>query len=100
MATGKRGGGTGSHTANGVCSTMKAPFGKAANSTTGTGPGIDNRNKAPFDKPKAMGGGGIPERFYDTGMKAKVPGSSSAGASSVIGITKRNPSARRFQNPK
>ena len=54
------------------------------------------QNKAPFEKPASMGGGGIPTKFFD-GMSAKAATTSNAGASSVIGITKRNPSERRFK---
>ena len=99
MATGKRGGGPGSHTNGCVTSPMKAPFGKATNQRTGSSAGIDGRNKEPFSKPHSMGNGSIPTRFFDTSMSSKMPGSSSAGASSVIGITKRNPAERRFKNP-
>lgn len=97
MATGKRGAGPGSYSKNGVNCTMNAPFSKSANAKTGSSAGIDGQNKAPFDKPQSLGGGGIPTRFYDTSMSPKPAKSSSAGASSVIGITKRNPSERRFK---
>ena len=100
MAAGKRGGGPGSQTKNGVVGTMAAPFSKSASARTGSAAGIDGRNKAPFDKPQSMGGGSIPTRFFDTSMSAKPATTSSAGASSVIGITKRNPSERRFKNAK
>lgn len=101
MATGKRGGGPGSYTQNGVTCTMDAPFDKAANAKTGSSAGIDGQNKAPFNKPQSMGNGSIPTRFFDTSMSARPAASaSSAGASSVIGITKRNPSERRFKNAK
>ena len=99
MATGTRGGGPGSYSQNGVRCTMDAPFDKSASAKTGTGPGLDGQNKAPFNKPQSMGGGSIPTRFFDTSMSAKpANGSSSAGASSVLGITKRNPSERRFKH--
>ena len=101
MATGKRGGGPGTYTDNGVVCTMNPPFDKAANSKTGSSAGIDGRNKAPFDKPQSMGGGSIPTRFFDTSMSARSAAStSSAGASSLIGITKRNVGDRRFKNEK
>ena len=99
MAAGNRGGGPGSQTKNGVVRTMNAPFGKSASARTGSSSGIDGQNKAPFNKPQSMGGGSIPTRFFDTSMSAKpATGTSSAGASSPVGITKRNPSERRFKN--
>jgi hypothetical protein len=75
---------------------MDPPFDKAANAKQGVGGGTYGANKAPFDKAQSMGGGGIPTKFFD-GMAAKKATTSSAGASSVIGITKRNPSERRFK---
>ncbi len=89
----------GTYVDNGVRCTLKPPFDKAANSKQGVGGGQYNANKAPFEKPAAMGGGGIPTKFFD-GMSAKPAQTSNAGASSVIGITKRNPSERRFKNAK
>lgn len=100
MATGKRGAGPGAYTQNGVNCTMDAPFDKAASAKTGTGAGIDGRNKDPFDKPQSMAGGSIPTRFFDTSMSAKPATTSNAGASSIIGITKRNVGDRRFTNAK
>jgi hypothetical protein len=96
MASVKRGGGKGTYTENGVVCTMGAPFNKAARAKEGVGGGQYNANKAPFEKPASMGGGGIPTKFFD-GMSAKAATTSNAGASSVIGITKRNPSERRFK---
>lgn len=96
MPTGKRGGGPGTYTENGVVCTMGAPFKKAAGQREGVGGGIYDKNKAPFDKPHDTGSGGIPLKFFD-GMSEKAATTSSAGASSVIGITKRNPSERRFK---
>lgn len=99
MATSKRA--PGSYSQNGVRGTMDAPFDKSMSAKSGTGAGIDGQNKAPFDKPQSMGGGGIPTRFFDTSMSAKsASGTSSAGASSLVGITKRNPTERRFKNAK
>jgi len=99
MATGKRGGGPGTYTDNGVICTMHPPFGQAASQKQGVGGGRYGSNKAPFDKGQSMGGGSIPTKFFD-GMSANEATTSNAGASSVIGITKRNPSERRFKNAK
>ncbi len=99
MAAVKRGVGPGAYVENGVVCTLGAPFDKAAKAKEGVGGGQYNANKAPFEKSASMGGGGIPTKFYD-GMKATVAKTSDAGASSVIGITKRNPTERRFKNEK
>lgn len=96
MATGKRGAGPGSYSKNGVNCTMNAPFAKAGSGRQGSA----GANHAPFDKPQSLGGGGIPMKFFDTSMPMKKATTSNAGASSLIGITKRNPSGRRFQNTK
>lgn len=34
--------------------------------------GIYGRNKPPFDKPQSMGNGGIPTKFFDDSLPAKV----------------------------
>ena len=87
----------GSYTKNGVNQTLNPPFGQASGQKKGVGGGMYDANRAPFDKPHSMGGGAIPNKFFD-GMTAKVPKSSGAGGSTPIGITKRNPSERTFKN--
>ncbi len=90
----KRGSGPGTSTRRGVCSTMDNPFGKGV-STSAPG-GMDGRNKAPFDKPQAMGGGGIPTKFFDP-MTATLPKTVSAGmVAPPIGGT-QNVGQRRFK---
>ncbi len=64
MPKGKHSGGPGSYSKNGVNCTMDAPFAKAAGGRVSAG-GAMNQNKAPFDRPKSMGVGGIAEVFYD-----------------------------------
>lgn len=97
MATSRKAPGT--YVENGVHCTMGAPFSKAT-SPRATGPGIDGRNNAPFNKPQDMGNGGIPTRFYDEGMKAGMPKTSTAGqVSPPIGAT-QSVGTRRFTNPK
>lgn len=87
----------GTYVDNGVRCTMDPPFDKAASAKQGSG--SYGANKAPFDKAQSMGGGGIPTKFYDS-MSAKPATTSNAGASSLIGITKRNVGDRRFKNDK
>jgi len=92
----KRSGGPGTYTQQGVRCTMNAPFGKAASAKAGSGPGIDGRNKAPFDKPQSMGNGGLPTRFFD-GMPAKAATTVPAGqVSPPIGKTQAV-GTRRFR---
>ena len=100
MAASTRGGGPGSFNKNGVRSTMNAPFSKAASSRSGSGPGLDGQNHAPFDKPQGMAGGSIPTRFFDTAMNARTAKTVPAGqVSPPIGGT-QNVGTRRFKNAK
>lgn len=100
MASAKRGGGPGTYVQNGVVCTQGSPFDKAMHSRTGA-PGEYGANHAPFNKAQDMGSGGIPTKFFDSSMKAtSAKSTSSAGASSTIGITKRNVGDRRFPNAK
>ena len=95
-----RSAGRGTHTAGGVRGTMKAPFGKSTNAREGVGGGQYNANKAPFDKPKSMGGGGLPEKFFDGTPSRPMPRTATAGqVSPPIGST-QNVGNRRFRNPK
>ena len=99
MPSGKRGGGPGTYTENGVVCTMGAPFSKAKSSREGVGGGQYDGNKAPFDARHSTGGGGIPLKFYD-GMTAK---SASTVNASMTGTAGANRTAavgnRRFKNP-
>lgn len=68
--------GKGTHTANGVCLTLDAPFGKAAGAARSSGP---SANHAPFSKPQDTGTGGIPTQFFDrstptTSAGTQLPG--------------------------
>ncbi len=98
MASGKRGGGPGSYTENGVVCTMGAPF-KKGMSGNASGPGVDGRNKAPFDKPQSMGNGGIPTRFFD-GMSEKEANTVNASMTGTAGANRTQAVGnRRFKNP-
>lgn len=99
MATGKRGGGPGTYTENGVNCTMNAPFSKATGSRTGVGGGQYDANKAPFDKPHSTGGGGIPTKFFD-GMPTKNASTVNASMTGTAGVNRTAPVGnRRFKNP-
>ena len=93
MAT-KRSNSPGSTTSRGVCGTLDAPFG--GNVSTAASGGMNGQNKAPFDKPQSMGGGGIPTRFFDA-MSAKPASTTTAGqVSPPIGGT-QDVGNRRFK---
>jgi len=99
MPAGKRGGGPGTYTENGVNCTMNAPFSKAASSRQGVGGGQYGSNKAPFDKPQSMGGGGIPTKFFD-GMPSKTATTVNASMTGTAGANRTAPVGnRRFKNP-
>lgn len=98
MASGKRGGGPGTYTENGVNCTMGAPF-KKAMSGSPSAKGIDGRNKAPFDKPQSMGNGGIATRFFDDMSETKA-NTVNASMTGTAGANRTGPvGTRRFKNP-
>ena len=99
MADGKRGVGPGAYVDNGVVCTQGSPFSKAKSSKEGQAGGEFDRNKAPFGHPHDTGNGGIPTKFFDgmSSKSARTIDTSSAGASPIVGISKRNPSERRFK---
>ena len=89
----------GTYNDNGVNCTMNPPFGKAAHSREGTGGGQYGANKAPFDKPQSMGGGGIPTKFYDS-MSAKAAKTVNASMTGTAGVNRtQKVGNRRFRNP-
>lgn len=99
MPSGKRGGGPGSYTENGVVCTMGAPFGKAKSSREGVGGGMYGANKAPFEKPQSMGNGGIPTKFFDS-MSATPASTVNASMTGTAGANRTAPVGnRRFKNP-
>lgn len=99
MATGKRGGGPGTYTENGVNCTMNAPFGKAKSSREGVGGGQYGANKAPFDKGQSMGNGGIPTKFFD-GMSGTAAKTVNASMTGTAGVNRTAAVGnRRFKNP-
>ena len=90
----------GEYESNGVRCTLGPPFDKAGKSREGQSGGEFGANKAPFNHPQSMGNGSIPTKFFDDSMgHTPARSESSAGASSPIGITKRNVGERRFKNP-
>ena len=90
----------GTYTTNGVRCTMDAPFSKAAGSRTGSA-GEYGANHAPFDKPQNTGNGGIPTKFFDTGMGASKATTVNAGMTGTAGVNVTAPvGQRRFRNPK
>jgi hypothetical protein len=72
---------------------MDAPFSKAS---VGGGGGVQNHNRAPFDKPKSMGNGGIPEKFYDA-MSATPAKTVNAGGSAPSSHGQQSVTQRRFK---
>lgn len=60
MAHGKA---PGTHTTNGITSTLKSPWNQAASQREGVGGGMYDHGKGPFDKPRSSGG--IPVKMYD-----------------------------------
>lgn len=99
MPSGKRGGGPGTYTENGVVCTMGAPFGKAKSAREGTGGGQYGANKAPFDKGQSMGNGGIPTKFFD-GMSSAAAKTVNASMTGTAGVNRTGPvGTRRFKNP-
>ena len=99
MPTGKRGGGPGTYTENGVVCTMGAPFKKAAGSRQGSGGGEYGSNHAPFNKPQGTGNGGIPTKFFD-GMPSRPASTVNAGMTGTAGANRTAAVGnRRFKNP-
>lgn len=71
MATkSNRGGGEGTNDRGGVRSTFTPPFNK------GSGKGAQDTMNAPFNAPRAGGGGELPTKLYDDGLKRSTAGRS------------------------